>query len=163
MGICARRAAEGDVERREAAVAVLMERRHLPPRIREQIAMLKKSCDPDKRFFLWAESDIKALSGALLLDLSTAEGKHRIECHLSGVPHPSGVGTRKDRVFPLEHPPYTPMDANPRRFDHVEWAAYCSIISARLVDLEAEIAELAPLQDKHRAEVQALAAYLVPA
>ena len=156
------RSAEADVERRESAVAVLSDQRHLPPRIREQITMLKRTFEPDKRRWLRAQSDIRALSGALALDPSTAKGREDIINHLTLMPHPAG-GTWKDRVSVLEHPPYTPSDSNPRRFDHVEWAAYCSIISARLVDLKAEIAELAPLQESHRAEVAALAAYLVPA
>jgi hypothetical protein len=65
-------------------------------------------------------------------------------------------------VFPLAHPPYTPNDANPRTFDHREWEAYLAIVRARLVDLRRELEELAPLQDRHREEIVALAAYLVP-
>ena len=106
---------------------------------------------------------IKALSGALLLDPSNQAGRDRIESHLTGMEHPSGVGTWKDKVFPLAHPPYTPNDSNPRTFDHNEWAAYLDIVRAKLVDLRAEVELLAPLQDQHREEVAALARYLVPA
>jgi hypothetical protein len=157
------RSAESDVERRNQAVDYLLQERFLPPRIREAITVMKKSYEPDKRRFLRCESDIRALSGALLLSPETAKGREAIECHLSLMEHPSGVGTWKDKVFPLAHPPYTPNDSNPRTFDHVEWAAYCDIVRARLVDLRREVEELAPLQDQHREEVAALARYLVPA
>jgi hypothetical protein len=103
------------------------------------------------------------LSGALLLDPSTAKGREAIEHHLTLIPHPSGVGTWKDKCFVLQEPPYQPMNANPRVFVQREWENYLAIVRARLVDLRAEVEELAPLQDRHKEEVLQLARYLVPA
>jgi hypothetical protein len=151
--------AERDVQRREQAVTSLQIEHLQPPRIREQIAVIYRANEADKRAFLKAEGRLESIVGLLALRPDVKEQLAQIDAYAHGE-NVFGGGRLSDTVFLRDPPSYG--DVRLPTFQPDAWARHCDVLRAETEQHRATIAYLEPINKRVAEEVRQLRCFLVP-
>jgi hypothetical protein len=151
--------AERDVARREKAVADLQIEHLQPPRIREQITVIKRANDSDNRKFLNAEGRLRSITGLLRLDPSNKDQLAQIDAYAHGCVLFDG-SRLSDTVF--YRGPFVPKEIRLPEFKIAEWNRHCDLLRIEAEQLREIITSLEPINRRVAAEVAALKCFLVP-
>jgi len=155
----AARKAQVAVERREQAVRDLQKDTLQPPRIKEQITVIYRANEIDRREFLRAESRLKSIVGLLALNPDVKEELERISDYAHGQ-QAFGGKRLSDTVFPRER--VSPRDIALPEFKPDEWQRHLAVLRAEAAEHRATIARLEPINRRTAEEVRQLRCCLVP-